>query len=174
MNDFSDLESQLKSLRPAPLREDFLARVERSMAVPEPEKAPENIIRPVQFQRRWIAAISLAAAAAVLLLVRANFQTPAGSSKQVVSTSPLPTSSTPAEATQRQTVPSTLIPSGATQVVYHKRDEGLRFMDNSDQPVRRMRSVTRETLQWRNPTTGASLRVSYPSEQIELIPVSGQ
>jgi hypothetical protein len=67
-----------------------------------------------------------------------------------------------------------LIPSGATQVVYHKRDEGLMFVHNSEQPMRRVRSKTQETLQWRNPSTGASLRVSYPSEQIELIPVSGQ
>jgi len=173
MNDFSDLESQLKSLRPTPLSESFVARVEEAMTTPAPEKAPENIIRPVQFQRRWIAGLSLAAAAAVLLLIRVNFQTPAGN-KRVASVSPAPTSSAPVETTQRQTVPSTLIPSGATQVVYHKRDEGLRFVQNSDEPMRRMRSSTRETLQWRNPSTGASLRVSYPSEQIELIPVSGQ
>jgi hypothetical protein len=29
-------------------------------------------------------------------------------------------------------------------------------------------------LQWNNPQTGASLRVSYPSEEVTLIPVSGQ
>ena len=31
--------------------------------------------------------------------------------------------------------------------------------------------MTRETLQWKNPATGASLQVSYPSEHVELIPV---
>ena len=173
MNDFSDLESQLKSLRPAPLRENFVARIEKAMITPEADKDPENIIRPVQFQRRWIAGLSLAAAAAVLLLIRVNFKTPAGD-KRVASVSPVPTIAAPLETTQRQAIPNTLIPSGATQVVYHKRDEGLLFAQNSDQPMRRMRSITRETLQWRNPSTGASLRVSYPSEQIELIPVSGQ
>jgi hypothetical protein len=59
-------------------------------------------------------------------------------------------------------------------VVYHKRDEGLLFASNNEQPVRRLRSMTRETLEWTNPATGASLKVSYPSEQVELIPVSGQ
>jgi len=173
MNDFSDLESQLKSLRPTPLREGFVARVEDAMTAPAPEESPENVIRPVQFQRRWIVGLSLAAAAAVLLLIRVNFQTPAGD-KRVASVSPAPTSAGPVETTQRQIVPNTFIPSGATQVVYHKRDEGLRFAQNSEEPMRRVRSVTRETLQWRNPSTGASLRVSYPSEQVELIPVSGQ
>ena len=67
----------------------------------------------------------------------------------------------------------TFLPTGSTQVVYHRRDEGLLFAAN-EQPVRRFRSVTRETLQWRNPATGASLQVSYPSEQVELIPISAQ
>jgi hypothetical protein len=29
-------------------------------------------------------------------------------------------------------------------------------------------------MQWRNPQTGASLRVSYPAEQVVLTPVSFQ
>src|SRR5438876_477826 len=62
----------------------------------------------------------------------------------------------------------------ATQVVYNTRDEGLQFTNASPQPVRRLRYHSRQTWQWRNPTTGASLRVSYPSEEVVLIPVSGQ
>jgi hypothetical protein len=173
MNDFSDLESQLKSLRPSPLRESFAARMEQAMTTtPVTPEVPDNIIRPQRFRSQWIVGISLAAAAAVLLLVRVNFQPPAAT-KRVASTSPEPTAA-PVQSNERPVVPNTLIPSGATQVVYHQRDEGLLFAQNSEQPVRRLRSSTRETLQWRNPSTGASLRVSYPSEQIELIPVSGQ
>ena len=66
------------------------------------------------------------------------------------------------------------IPAGATQVVYNTRDEGLQFARGSEQPLRRLRYQTHQTWQWRNPTTGASLRVSYPSEEVVLIPVSGQ
>jgi hypothetical protein len=29
-------------------------------------------------------------------------------------------------------------------------------------------------VQWKNPQTGASLRVSYPKEEVTLIPISGQ
>ena len=67
-----------------------------------------------------------------------------------------------------------MIPSGLTEVVYHTRDEGLHYPDGATQPVRRMRYHTRETLRWQNPQTGASLRVSYPSEEVVLLPVSGQ
>ena len=66
------------------------------------------------------------------------------------------------------------VPSGATQVVYNTRNEGLQFADGSKQPLRRLRYQTQQTWQWRNPSTGASLRVSYPSEEVVLIPVSGQ
>jgi hypothetical protein len=66
------------------------------------------------------------------------------------------------------------VPDGAMRVVYNKRDEGLHFADGSRQPLRRVRYQARQTVQWRNPSTGASLRVSYLSEEVMLIPVSGQ
>jgi hypothetical protein len=50
----------------------------------------------------------------------------------------------------------------------------LHFADGSERPVRRVRYRTQQTWRWRNPETGASLRVSYPSEEVVLIPVSGQ
>jgi hypothetical protein len=172
MNEFSDLEAQLKALRPMPLQESFVARVEKAMADPATEAdSPDNIVRPYQFRRQWLIGLGLAAAAALLLLVRVNFRTP-HTDKRVASASPQPTSSAP--QTTQSSLPNTFIPSGSTQVVYHQRDEGLLFAQNSDQPVRRLRSITQETLQWKNPATGASLQVSYPSEQVELIPVSAQ
>jgi hypothetical protein len=66
------------------------------------------------------------------------------------------------------------VPAGGTNVVYNTRDEGLHFADGSERPIRRLRYQTQQTWRWRNPETGASLRVSYPSEEIVLIPVSGQ
>jgi hypothetical protein len=66
-------------------------------------------------------------------------------------------------------------PAALTRVVYHRHDEGLIFSPNqSERPLRRVRYDTRETMQWRNPQTGASLRVSYPAEQVVLTPVSFQ
>src|SRR5438132_1640300 len=135
MNDFSDLEAKLKALRPAALRDDFVDRVEQAMATPVASAAAtENIVRPYQFRRQWIVGLSLAAAAAVLLLIRVNFRTPE-TTKRVASASPH-SSSVPIES-PRSPVPNSFIPAGATQVVYHKRDEGLLFAQNSEQPLRR-------------------------------------
>ena len=175
MNDFSDLEAKLKALRPAPLRDKFVARVEQAMAnpaaAPTTEPAPtDNIVRPYQFRRQWILGLSLAAAAAVLLLLRVNFRPPEAT-KRVATASP-PATVAPTGPPQSG-AQNTFIPAGSTEVVYHTRDEGLLFAQNSEQPVRRLRSITQETLQWKNPATGASLRVSYPSEHVELVPVTG-
>ena len=176
-DDFSELESELKALRPTPLREKFIARVEAAMAKPEfePGAAGEpdgKIVRPLQFQTGWAIGLGLAAAAAVLLLVWANFQSPTSGDNLASLTSPQP--SVGPVRVRDNAVQNTFVPAGRTQVVYNKRDEGLLFADNSEQPMRRIRSNTRETVQWRNPATGASLRVTYPSEQVELVPISGQ
>jgi len=80
---------------------------------------------------------------------------------------------TPAPAPMAQ-IDSSFVPSALTQVVYERRDEGLHFTEGADEPVRRVRSRKRETMQWNNPQTGASLRVSYPAEEVTLIPVVGQ
>jgi hypothetical protein len=61
-----------------------------------------------------------------------------------------------------------------TQVVYDRKDEGLHYTAGSDEPMRRVRSRKRETMQWKNAQTGASLRVSYPTEEVTLVPISGQ
>ena len=176
-DDFSELESQLKALRPVPLRDAFVTRVESEMAKPEPEPVPvvgpeAKIVRPIQFQTRWANGLGLAAAAAILLLVRANFQAPASSDNVASLTSPQP--SVGPVRVRDNAVQNSFVPAGQTQVVYRKRDEGLLFADNSGQPMRRFRSTTQETVQWHNPATGASLRVTYPSEQVELVPISGQ
>ena len=57
----------------------------------------------------------------------------------------------PAAAPQiATTLPRTLLPDGVTRVLYDTSDEGLVFARNSDQPVRRVRSRSRETLQWKD------------------------
>jgi hypothetical protein len=79
-----------------------------------------------------------------------------------------------AAPSMERSVRNKFMPADTTQVVYQTRDEGLLFPAGSEQPMRRLRSQMHETLQWRNPGTGASLRVSYPSEEVELVPISGQ
>jgi hypothetical protein len=174
MNDFSEIENELKRLQPLSPSTEFLQRVENAMEEEVP--AEEKIVRPHAFRIHWLSlGASLAAAALVLVFLRIDFhRSPA--QPQIAAQLPGPGVEAPGnQAPTRSTnLPPTFIPAGATQVVYHTRDEGLHFSGGSEQPMRRVRSRTQETLQWQNPATGASLRVSYPTEQVQLIPVSGQ
>ena len=113
----------------------------------------------------WLSlGLGLAAAAVFLIFARVGMDRPSKRTP-IAKNTPAP----------RSTIATAqFIPAGATQVVYNTRDEGLHFPAGYDEPMRRVRYQKRETLQWRNPNTGASLRVSYPSEEVVLIPVSGQ
>jgi hypothetical protein len=169
MNDFSELENELKKLRPLSPSAKLFSRIEQELAkTSDGNELAEKIVRPDRFKINWLSlGVGLAAAAVLLIVARIDLKQPAKNLPAIASVTPAPNISGAVPASQ-------FIPAGATQVVYHTRDEGLVFQGDSAQPVRRLRSMTRETQQWRNPATGASLRVSYPSEQVELIPVSGQ
>ena len=163
MNDFSEIEQELKKLRPAQPSHGFLARVEQAIA--DPEIGEDKIIRPNRFRRNWIA-LGVAAAALFLVLAQISMRHGEKQSERIAQNSPAPET--------RSTSANRFIPTDATQVLYNTRDEGLHFTGGSEGPMRRLRYQTHQTWQWRNPATGASLRVSYPSEEIVLIPISGQ
>ncbi len=147
MNDFSEIENELTKLRPVQLSHEFAARVEQAMG--DRGSREGKIIGPDRFRINSVA------------LDRAP-----GQGEKIAQNSPA--------VETKSTLSNQFIPAGATQVVYNTRDEGLHFADGSEAPMRRVRYQTHETLRWHNPGTGASIRVSYPSEEIVLIPVSGQ
>ena len=167
MNDFSELESELKQLRPAALSRDLISKIERDLAQPSPATAA-ILPRRRTGQLNWLSlGLGLAAAAAFLFLARINVEQKPGEPQTFAALTPAPSFAT-------TNTPDNFVPAGVTQVVYNTRDEGLHFTAGGSEPVRRLRSRTRETMQWENPRTGASLRVSYPSEEVTLIPVPGQ
>jgi hypothetical protein len=205
MNDFSELENDLRALRPARPSPVLFERIEEAMAEDRKASAASGArwswrrftewsrsrASDVQGQLggekedRTLTPFRLsiglaAAAAAVLLIARINTDQTQNENTEIAQVSPssqarpvLPSFS------GRSSVDGSIssnkfVPSGATQVVYNTRDEGLQFADGSKLPLRRLRYQTQQTWQWRNPSTGASLRVSYPSEEVVLIPVSGQ
>jgi hypothetical protein len=181
MNDFSELENDLKALRPARPSPVLFERIEEAMA--DSGTAPRSARQPERSRYNWWSfgiGVAAAAAAIVLLLARINTDQPRIGDKEIAqgpsaseTRAVLPALSSPSKIDG--SMPSNkFIPSGATQVVYNTRNEGLQFADGSKQPLRRLRYQTQQTWQWRNPSTGASLRVSYPSEEVVLIPVSGQ
>ena len=171
MNDFSELEAELKKLRPRPASPDLAARIEVSLAQEAAGRGTATAgVLPKQrrFRLNWVAlGLGLAAAATFLVLARMNVDRPSKSTGLALLT---PAPITPAA----KEVADTLVPSAMTQVVYDRKDEGLHFAEGADEPVRRLRSKKRETMQWNNPKTGASLRVSYPTEEVTLVPITGQ
>jgi hypothetical protein len=177
MNDFSELEDQLRKLRPVQPAADLVTRIERALTEEESiglrqgygEQASTAAVFPRErrFQINWLSlGLGVAAATALILFALVRLQQPAQKPSTLASTKPAPALATDTSAK--------LIPAGLTQVVYHTRDEGLHFPASSNQPMRRVRSQSRDTLQWRNPKTGATLRISYPRDEVSLVPVAGQ
>jgi hypothetical protein len=171
MNDFSEIEAELKKLRPRGVSPELNARIEIGLAA---EAAGRGVatagVLPKQrrFRLNWFAlGLGLAAATTFLMLARVNVDRPTKSTGLALLT---PAPITPAA---KQAADS-FVPSAMTQVVYDRKDEGLHYTAGSDEPMRRVRSRKRETMQWNNAQTGASLRVSYPTEEVTLVPISGQ
>jgi len=165
MNDFSELESELKKLRPAQSSAGLMSRVGSALA--DARESTAKVIRPQQFRINWLGlGLGLAAAATFLIFARVDFR-PTDKTKQTVA------SATPFSQQKAAALPNYQA-TGLTQVVYSKRDEGLVFSPNAEAPSRRVRTAKRETLRWRDRRSGAQLAVSYPTEEVTLIPVSGQ
>jgi len=167
MNDFSDIESKLRKLRPVQPSADLMTRLERALAEETATPTAGVLPRERRFHFNWLSlGLGLAAATALVLFAFLRLEGPVQKRSSLAAITPAPAFSTNSNAQ--------FVPAGLTQVVYRTRDEGLHFPNNSGQPMRRVRSHSRETLRWRNPTTGASLRISYPSEEVSLVPVTGQ
>jgi hypothetical protein len=169
MSDFTELEAELKKLRPRSTSTELSARIERDLdAEVSGRTATAGVFsKPRNYRVNWLGlGLGLAAAATLLILARVNVERP-GKRQSVVAMTPAPFAP-PIQASDA------FMPADLTEVVYNTSDEGLHFPEGADQPVRRVRTQKRETLQWRNPGTGTSVRVSYPSEEVTFIPVSGQ
>jgi len=177
MNDFSELEKELRKLRPAQPSPVLFDRVGEAL------KHRKASVSDAKWKRWrftqtsynwWSLGFGLAAAAVLILFAAVTMERRHEQQQTVAQNSPAPeTRSTPL-GKKRSTSSSRFVPAGGTNLVYNTRDEGLHFGGGSDRPVRRVRYRTQQTWRWRNPETGASLRVSYPSEEVVLIPVSGQ
>lgn len=176
MNDFFELESELRKLRPSLPSRVLCGRIERSLSscrasVPDAKwkfwrrfaETPYNI---------WSLGFGVATVAVLILFVAVTMERRHERLEIVAQTSAPTAGASVAHGAMKS--PGRFVSAGGTDVVYNARDEGLQFADGSARPVRRLRYQTQQTWRWRNPETGASLRVSYPSEEVVLIPVSGQ
>jgi len=160
-----ELESELKKLRPVQPSPALVSRIERVLA--DGGTSGSKVIRPERFRVNWLGlGLGLAAAATFLILARIDFR-PTEKTKQTN------VSATPSLQQRAAALPNYQA-TGLTQVVYRQHDEGLVFPPGAEGPSRRVRTAKRETLRWRDQQSGAQLAVSYPTEEVTLIPVSGQ
>jgi hypothetical protein len=177
MNDFSELEKELRKLRPTQPSPVLFERVGEAL---KNCRAPVSDAKWKRWRftetpyNWWSLGFGLAAAAVLILFAAITMERRHEHQQTVAQSSPVPETRPAPLGTERSTSPSKFAPAGGTNLVYNARDEGLHFADGSERPVRRVRYRTQQTWRWRNPETGASLRVSYPSEEVVLIPVSGQ
>ena len=171
MNDFSELENDLRRLRPAPVSSDLARRIERALQLAKDSPTAGILPRPASRGNGWWSfGLGLTAIAALLVIGLTFIDHPPQTQTTVSASAHRPAAEKPRSAAARG-----FRPAGLTQVVYSGRDEGLVFSPNElAAPRRRLRYETRQTMQWRNAQTGASVRVSYPAEQVFLTPVSFQ
>ena len=179
MNDFSELENELRKLRPTQPSPMLSERVGEAL-----KESRAGIKERRSLVRRWggletahpwwSLGFGLTAAAVLVLFATVTMERRHEHQQTVAQSSPAPETRSAPPGTERSISRNRFVPAGGTNLVYNTRDEGLHFADGSERPVRRVRYHTRQTWRWRNPETGASLRVSYPSEEIVLIPVSAQ
>jgi hypothetical protein len=177
MNDFSELEKELRKLRPAQPSPVLFERVGEALK-DRTSASADATSSWWRFKEAthpwWSLGFGLAAAAVLILFAAVTMERRHEHEQTVAQSSPAPETRSASPGTQRSIPPSRFVPAGGTNLVYNTRDEGLHFANGSERPVRRVRYSTQQTWRWRNPETGASLRVSYPSEEVVLIPVSGQ
>ena len=160
-----ELESELKKLRPVQPSPALVSRIERALA--DGGTSGSKVIWPERFRVNWLGlGLGLAAAATFLIFARVYFR-PTDKTRQTIA------SATPSLQQKAAAFPNYQA-TGLTQVVYRQHDEGLVFPPGAEGPSRRVRTAKRETLRWRDQQSGAQLAVSYPTEEVTLIPVSGQ
>jgi hypothetical protein len=178
MNDFSELENELRRLRPAQPSSMLVERIGEALedcrASVSDAKRKRWRFTDTPYNNWWSLGFGLAAAAVLILFAVVTMERRHEQPETLAQSSAAPETRPAPLGAERSTAPSRFVPAGGTNLVYNARDEGLHFADGSERPLRRVRYNTQQTWRWRNPQTGASLRVSYPSEEIVLIPVSVQ
>lgn len=174
---FTELENELKALRPRRPSAGLQARIERELAGKTPAAAPiaRTYVAATSFRSWKWAGWPLAAAVAVALAVSLGiWRHPSGHSVK----SPAVVSVSPSSATITQSSPPAAPlagqryrPVGATNVLYDMKDEGPAYLADHT-PARRMRYRYVDTYTWKAPASNASLKWSVPREEVRVIPAS--
>jgi hypothetical protein len=164
MND-SELEDQLRSLRPAAPSPELGQRIARELAAVNGAPCAGVIVRPARdagHTWRWLRDLAWACAGAGVALVSATLLSPSEKAPQPLASAPVPVER--ADAFE---------PEGTTHELLAARDSD-QLLDTADGLVREVRYSFRERHAWTNPRTGARMEIEVPREDVHLLPVSLQ
>ena len=170
-DDYSDLEAELKRMRPCAPSSELLTRLAATLDQPAASSAsPVGTHRSVFSWRtwRWVLGSTAVAAAVALAIVTTHRSVPVGPTADQTAhpangmvTAPIP--ATPAS-------PDLYKPVSVENVLYDSRDEGLVTLDDGA-AARRVFQRYLDTYTWRNSRTNASLRWTIPRDEVRVIPV---
>src|SRR5882724_1565866 len=150
-HEFTELEAELRALRPSPLSEDFILRVERSLAAPSSSRFSAKNRLSFEWVS-WPIAASFVGAMAWLSH---------GASPAAVDT-PSGTGEAAAFATYK--------PVGAENILYDVREEGLTTMADGT-PARQVRDRYMDVITWKNAAATSSVRWTVPRDEVRLVPI---
>jgi hypothetical protein len=170
-DDFSDLEAELKRMRPCAPSSELQARLAATLDRPAaPAAQPVSIDRSVIFRRawRWMLWPVAVAAGVVLALVVTRQSDPVLPSADQIAHPIGGNEAGPIAATTTDT--DLYKPVSAENVLYDSRDEGLVTLDDGTAAHRVFQSYL-DTYTWRNPRTDASLSWTVPRDEMRIVPV---
>ena len=173
MNDeFSDLEAELKRMRPCAPSPELQARLAAALDRPAtPTAQPARIDDSVIFWRAWRWTLWPAAVAAAVVLALVVTRQPE-SVKPITDHAAHAVAETAAGSIAATTAAADLYePVSAENVLYDSRDEGLITLEDGTAAHRVFQRYL-DTYTWRNPATKASLKWSVPRDEVRVIPAS--
>lgn len=175
--DFSRLENQLRALRPVAPSADLETRLADALREPLPRSRGWwewlGFHHPMA-AFGWGIVVPAAAAAMAITLFHLAVVVPGASDTRRSSARDARLTGNPSSTETRPAAgefASDVQDGNASSVLYETSDEGV-VLTGMQQPAHRVRYRSEDTLQWRNPRTGANIEVSYPREEIVLTPIS--
>jgi hypothetical protein len=148
--DFTELEAELRELRPLALSNDLIRRVDKALA--KPISSPLGVTTHGVFEwLAWPIAASFVGAVAWL-------------SNGAVSGTKNP------EAAEKAAVAANYKPVGTENILYDVREEGLTTLADGT-PAKQIRDRYMDIITWKNATASSSVRWTVPRDEIRLVPV---
>lgn len=184
MND-SEIEDQLRLLKPTAPSEGLAARIERGLAISATSSPMAGVIarpsKPSLFWK-WMRDLGWAGAGAATALGAVALYSAV--QKPTTRKSILPTAAAAAPARANATAPAAAPVAATVEEQAFEPTEASRelvavnganeLLDTEDGPVREVRYTYLERLAWAHPGTGARIEIEVPREDVYLLPVSLQ